>query len=85
MDSSTDRIDAGSDLSDGNYCRGYFYGLTAFMDKDTSHVCLNQANYLTVIRVYVLFMDKHPKLNDEESKSGAYLALLDAYPCPAKS
>ena len=60
LDSSTDRTDASGDLADGNYCRGYFNGLTAYMDTN-------------------------PKLNDEEMGTGAYFALLDNYPCPAKN
>ena len=85
LDSSTDRTDASGDLADGNYCRGYFNGLTAYMDTSSSHVCLHKASNLTLIRVYVLYMDKNPKLNDEEMGTGAYFALLDNYPCPAKN
>ncbi len=72
------------ELSNANYCMGYLDGLVSFMDKATSRVCLPAHTSATLARVYVLYMGTHPKLFDEEQKLGAYLALLDAYPCPAK-
>lgn len=38
----------------------------------------------TLARVYVSYMEKNPTLLDAPRGSAALLALVDAYPCPAK-
>ena len=47
--------------------------------------CLpNEASYGTIIRLYVLYMEKNPKKLDDLPIVGMLYALADAYPCPVK-
>lgn len=81
MDSSTGGDDA--DIYPANECIEYVGG---FVDAIgiSGHVCFGDASTGTVIRVYVAYMQKNPKLLDESRGLGLFGAVLDAYPCPAK-
>jgi hypothetical protein len=61
-----------------NYLSGFVDGLS---DKS---ICLDHYNEGTLARVYVVFMDTHPKYLDEHKAQGLLFALRDAYPCPSK-
>ena len=73
------------DAEAASYCLGYFEGLTAFMDPTASGVCLNQATPGTLVRVYVAYMDKHPKAFDESKSAGAYFSSSNSLPVPRRS
>jgi|SRR5271170_779436 len=76
--SSTTPLEAIGSAACVNYLSGFVDGLS---DKT---VCLGTYNEGTLARVYVVFMDKHPKYLDQHKAQGLLLALRDAYPCPAK-
>ena len=58
------------------YVAGYVDGL-----RLSKSVCPGDAHNDTMERVYVLFMEKHPKFLDEHRSRGLYAALAEASPC----
>lgn len=46
-----------------------------------SSICLGDASEGTMIRVYVAYMDRNPKLMDELMILGVVSSLHDSYPC----
>jgi hypothetical protein len=64
------------------YSQGYFAGVSAFSGEHP--ICAAGSNFGTMARVYAAYMDRHPRLFDEREEVGFRLAMLDAYPCPAK-
>jgi hypothetical protein len=75
------KTSSANDLQAG-VCIGYISG---FSDSTNgNNVCVSDATMGTIVRVYVAYMDKNPKLFDAPRAVGVGLALKDAYPCPAK-
>lgn len=68
-----------TDYQNAASCMAYFDGFTdAYPD---GLFCLGTATLGTVSRVYVAYMEKHPKLMDEHRSEGVRQALSDSYPC----
>jgi Rap1a immunity proteins len=84
LDLGADKATA-EDVTDSNYCRGYFQGFEDTIKVyGSAGVCLDDTRIGTVIRVYVAYMDKHPKLLDDLEIAGVIEAMHETYPCPAK-
>jgi hypothetical protein len=49
------------------------------------HPACEKCGLGTLARVYVAYMEKHPKLLDAYKSEGLFDALVDAYPCPVKN
>jgi hypothetical protein len=67
-------------------CQQYIQGL---IDGDaasgTPQICHPASTTLgTVIVIYAAYMEKHLRLMDEYKGIGAFAALKEAYPCPAR-
>jgi hypothetical protein len=71
-------------MLDAGTCLGYISGFTDVVALGSSTVCLKPVTAATLIRVYIAYMDKNPKLFEEPRNLTVALALTDAYPCPAK-
>ena len=71
------------DLIDGSFCVGFVNGFTGNLSGVKVGICTNGASMGVVVKTYVAFMDKHPKLMDEDRRIGLGMALQSAYPCPA--
>jgi Rap1a immunity proteins len=69
-------------MLDAGTCLGYISGFTDVVATGSSTVCLKPVTTATLVRVYIAYMDKNPKLFDESRKVTLALALTDAYPCP---
>ena len=65
-------------------CAGYIDGLTAGLLTQRVTCPPSSVTIGTVIRVYIVYVDAHPKVLDFAASSGVYGAMKDAYPCPAK-
>lgn len=78
----TRRLDDGESYEAGE-CYGYIDGLAAGL-ATMQITCPRNATMGTMIRVYLVYMDKHPKVLDYAASAGVYGALQEAYPCPAK-
>jgi Rap1a immunity proteins len=78
----TARKDASETLEAGR-CLGYVDG---FIQGSFAHpfACSGEATNETIVRVYIAYMDKNPKLLDEIEGVTFLYAMKDAYPCPAK-
>jgi hypothetical protein len=76
----TKEIDTGSAV-DAGVCIGF---LTGFVEaaRERFGFCVKDTTINTLARVYVAYMDKNPKLFDENEGITVSLALVDAYPCP---
>jgi hypothetical protein len=70
--------------TDGGLCVGYVSGFTEGANVFQGFCVPDSSRNGTAIRVYIAYMDKHPKLFDEPKSVGLLEALRDAYPCPAK-
>ncbi|HLI78130.1 MAG TPA: Rap1a/Tai family immunity protein [Acidobacteriaceae bacterium] len=71
------------DLINGAYCVGYLNGFTAGLTPATAAICTGEDSMAALVRAYVRFMERNPKLLDEDKRVGLRLALQEAYPCPA--
>ena len=71
-----------SDFEDSQFCVGYFRAFGDFIAMEHTSICVGEARLDTTIRVYVAYMDKHPKLMDDPMILGVVLALKASYPCP---
>ena len=71
------------DLIDGSFCVGFVNGFTGNLSGAKIGICTNGASMGVVVKAYVAFMDKNPKLMDEDRRVGLGMALQSAYPCPA--
>ena len=78
--------DALTDAQNASFCIGYIGGfLDAFTFSRPPHtICARGAVMSTVARVYVAYMQKHPKELDDEMSIGLHNAVLESYPCPSK-
>lgn len=74
------------DLDMADYCLGYSQGYFAGAGALTSErsFCAGQSHFSTVARVYVTYIDQHPRMLDERAEVGFGLAMLASYPCPVK-
>lgn len=74
------------DYARASTCVGYIDGLADGMDLKANSICLGSSGVTTgtMAHVYVLFMDKNPKLLTGPRGHSLFLALQDAYPCAAK-
>jgi hypothetical protein len=81
IDSPTGGVDA--DLQPGQRCSDYISGLADGLSQ--AHVvCFGETTKLSMVRVYVAFMQVHPKYMGEYQATGFYTAMLQAYPCPIR-
>jgi hypothetical protein len=71
-----------SDFENSQFCAGYFTAFGDFIAMGHTSICVGEARLDTTIRVYVAYMDKHPKLMDDPMILGVVLALKESYPCP---
>jgi hypothetical protein len=71
------------EMFDAGRCLGYVKGVSEGL-KTLHGACYADATLVTMIRVYLVSMDRNPKLFDETEAFGLSYALHDAYPCPAK-
>ncbi len=76
--------DAG-DLVNGSYCIGYLNGFLANLTTDRNAACPNDEPMAELVRAYVSYMERNPRLLEEEKRMGLRLALQNAFPCPAVS
>jgi hypothetical protein len=79
--------DSSHDISDdiqGVACLSYVAGFIDGINRQEPHICFGKATGGTVARVYVAYMDKHPKLLDDAAVEGLELALVESYPCTTK-
>ena len=65
-----------------DYCFGYFEGYTDVATVNVSSLCIGKATVGTLIRVYLAYMDKNPKMLDSFKMIGVTYALKEAYSCP---
>jgi hypothetical protein len=74
-----------SDVSDGEYCLGYFRGFGDVVSLiDSSGICLAHARTGALIKVYVAYMNKNPKQLDDPEILGVVAAMHESYPRAAK-
>lgn len=66
-------------------CVGYIDGFTDAIIQDRNpDICFAHATPATIARVYVAYVQQHPKVLDSAKKEGLYLALQDAYSCNSR-
>lgn len=81
MDAPSDTSGGVDDLQNAEFCEGYFNAFGDINELIPSSICIDDATLGTVIRVYVTYMEKNPKLMDDLMIVGVMRALKDAYPC----
>ena len=64
-------------------CAGYIEGMLDGADSSRGF-CVQGATTGTIARVYIVYMDKNPKMFDEREVTGFMAALRESYPCPAR-
>ena|ERR1700733_4633792 len=82
--------DGGSEPSaEWRYCAGYFDGFIEshlWYETTSKDFCFDEnSSNAVLIRVYVQYMEKNPKLLDALKAVGVALTLRDNYPCSPKS
>ena len=73
-----------SETTSADYCTGYFTGMADVVTLEKTSLCISDASIGTMIRVYVAYMVKSPKLLDDPEIAGVLAALKGSYACPAK-
>ena len=71
------------DNIEGKVCEAYILGFIDGVVVGDKTICVNGATPETLARVYVTWMENHPKLMDEPKRAGLYQALAVEYPCSA--
>lgn len=71
------------DLIDGSFCVGFVNGFTGNLSGAKVGVCTDGSSMGAVVKAYVAYMEKNPRLMNEDRRIGLGLALRGAYPCPA--
>ena len=71
------------DLINGSFCVGFVNGFTGNLSGAKIGVCTNGSSMGAVVKAYIAFMDKNPRLMNEDRRVGLGMALQNAYPCPA--
>lgn len=64
-------------------CEGYVNGLMSGL-VSMRVGCPGKGTLGTLIRVYLAYVDGHPKVLDMAASAGLFGAVKEAYPCPAK-
>lgn len=64
-------------------CLSYVDGFTDGLATSIKPICIGDASTGTMVRVYVQYMQNHPKLMDAPKGIGLNAALQSNYPCPA--
>jgi hypothetical protein len=77
-----DKTGPSSNDFEGALCIGYISGFSDSANGD--HFCASEATMGTIVRVYIAYMDKNPKLFDAPKAVGLDSAMREAYPCPIK-
>ena len=72
---------AKSELASSTYCFGYIGGYMDGLNVLKEQVCIRGASLDTIARVYVLYMQRNPKLMDEGRALGLLLSLKSSYAC----
>jgi len=75
---------AKTELPTSTYCFGYLGGYVDGVNRLGNSICVNSASMDTVALVYVAYMQRTPKLMDEERSLGVQLSLASAYSCPPR-
>lgn len=65
-------------------CIDYFSGFTDGMTMFDNGCFPKNSTLGTLIRLYVVYLQAHPKLMDDERSTGVVMSIADAYPCPKK-
>ncbi len=71
------------DLIDGTYCVGYVTGFVANLAQRGPTVCAENLPMVQLVRAYVAYMERNPRLLDDDKRVGLRLALESSFPCPA--
>jgi hypothetical protein len=71
-----------SEFAKATECLSYVEGFTDGLGYAVKPICIGDATMGTMVRVYVLYMQNHPKLMDAPKQIGVYAALQASYPCP---
>jgi len=70
-----------ADMERADICAAY---LSGFVDATADrYFCVGDATMGTLARVYVAYMDAHPKRMEDGRARTVYDAFQDAYPCKA--
>jgi hypothetical protein len=70
-------------LAGAMFCMSYFEGFIDGKSAAGHGPCLGDASSEAIVRAYVAYMEKHPKVMEMDKRVGVVLALGSAYPCPA--
>jgi Rap1a immunity proteins len=77
--------DGGLDDLHSNSCVAYIDGFTdGLLVAGDTLICVEGATLATIARVYIAYMEAHPKLMDSGKADGLLHALLENYRCPVK-
>ncbi len=65
-------------------CFGFIGGTVQGLNTMKVSCPPRSATLNTMVRVYLAYMNKHPKSLDFDRSAGVYGAMKDAYPCPSR-
>jgi hypothetical protein len=71
-------------LLSARQCTSYIQGVVDGLRSRPQTVCLGGAKSQEIARVYVTYLDAHPKMRDGERFSILIAALESSYPCSSK-
>ncbi|MGI4828062.1 MAG: Rap1a/Tai family immunity protein [Janthinobacterium lividum] len=65
-------------------CFDFIGGLVQGLNTLRVSCSPSTATLNTMVRVYLAYMERHPKALDSDRSAGGYGAMKEAYPCPNK-
>ena len=65
-------------------CVSYIEGFMDGQDAAGKGACWMSASYETIVKAYVAYMAKNPKIMEMDRRVGLTLALGSTFPCPVK-
>ena len=71
-----------SEFTKAMQCLSYVEGFTDGLATSIKPICIGDATIGTMVRLYVQYMQTHPKLMDAPTGIGINAALQSNYPCP---
>lgn len=79
-----ERLTDPEEMYDAGQCFGFIGGIAQGLNTLKVSCPPRAATLNTMVRVYLTYVEGHPKVLDFDRSSGAYGAFKQAYPCPKK-
>ena len=82
LQDAPDTMPRSNEMVESVSCVSYIAGFLDGIDIGGGRICMPESSMGTLARIYVVYMEKNPKMFEIQKSVGLANALMDAYPCP---